>query len=135
MSLLIDTSVWSLAMRRDSPPEVPEVARLRQALEQGEEICCTGLILQELLQGLRGPKAKAAIVARFDAIPMIIPARQEYIDAAGLQITCRKRGIQVGTIDALIAQLCIGHELTLLSTDQDFDHMASIVGLSVWKST
>ncbi|MBC8056354.1 MAG: hypothetical protein H7Y61_07220 [Rhizobiales bacterium] len=40
--------------------------------------------------------------------------------AAELRNTCRREGIQVGTIDALLAQLCIRHDLTLLSTDNDF---------------
>jgi predicted nucleic acid-binding protein len=33
---------------------------------------------------------------------------------------CRRSGVQVGTVDALIAQLCVSHDLTLLSTDKDF---------------
>ncbi len=54
MSLFVDTSVWSLAFRRDSPAEVPEVRRLRDALLEGEAVHTTGLVLQELLQGCRG---------------------------------------------------------------------------------
>ena len=57
MSLLVDTSVWSLALRRDTPPDGVEVRALRSALEQGESVVCTGLILQELLQGLAGAKS------------------------------------------------------------------------------
>jgi hypothetical protein len=45
--------------------------------------------------------------------------------------TCRSSGIQVGTIDVLIAQLCLRHELTLLSTDKDFDSIAKHCPLSV----
>lgn len=57
VSLLVDTSIWSLARRRDVPAEGAEVERLRQALESKEGIHTTGLVLQELLQGFRGPKA------------------------------------------------------------------------------
>ena len=52
MSLLVDTSVWSLALRRDAPADVPEVRALRDALAGGEIVATTGVILQELLQGV-----------------------------------------------------------------------------------
>ena len=44
----MDTSVWSLALRRNEPPAIPEVAALGEALEQGDLVFTTGLVLQEL---------------------------------------------------------------------------------------
>ena len=92
----------------------------------------TGLVLQELLQGFSGPKTQAQIVQRFAALPLIEPDRDDYIGAAGIRNACRRAGVQIGTIDALLAQLCIRHELTLLTTDQDFVHAAKHSALSVW---
>lgn len=43
-----------------------------------------------------------------------------------------KRGVQVATIDALLAQLCIHHDLTLLTLDEDFRHVAKHSDLRVW---
>ena len=57
MTLLVDTSVWSLAFRRDSDGSSAEVLALRQALEGGDLVVTTGLILQELIQGFSGPRA------------------------------------------------------------------------------
>ena len=57
MTLFVDTSVWSLAFRRDSDSSSAEVLALRQALEGGDTVVTTGLILQELLQGFSGPRA------------------------------------------------------------------------------
>ncbi len=131
--MLVDTSVWSLALRRDAPPEVPEVACLRGLLDSGEPVLITGLILQELLQGFSGPPARDRIVERFSALPLIRPDFADHVQAAEVRNTCRRRGVQLGTIDALLAQLCIRHELTLLSTDRDFVHAAQIVPLSVWR--
>ena len=79
--------------------------RLREALGGGKPIHTTGLVLQELLQGFRGPRAGARIVERFAAITMIIPTRGDHIDAARLRNECRRHGIQIGIIDALLAQL------------------------------
>ena len=132
MTLFVDTSVWSLALRRDTAPEGPEVQRLREALGGGEAIYTTGIVLQELLQGFRGPKAKARIVERFGALAMIVPVRDDYIDAAESRNKCRRHGIQVGTIDALLAQLCIRHKLIMLATDRDFSHMTKWTPLQLW---
>ena len=75
MNLFVDTSVWSLALRRDAPSDQPEVERLVTALQSGESIYTTGLILQELLQGFSGPKARDQIVDRFSPLPLIVPDR------------------------------------------------------------
>lgn len=54
MSLFVDTSVWSLALRRDARQTEPEVATLRDALVGADQVFTTGLVLQELLQGFAG---------------------------------------------------------------------------------
>lgn len=133
MGVLVDTSVWSLAFRRDAPPSVPEVAEVKRALEAGDDIYVTGLILQELLQGFTKPKAHRLIIEHFEALPLLIPDREDQIRAAELRNKCRRKGIQAGTIDALLAQLCIRHALTMLTTDSDFKNMADVVRLSVWR--
>ena len=132
MSLFVDTSVWSLAWRRDSPSSAPEVSELERALKASESIYTTGLILQELLQGFTRPKAHQQIIEYFSALPLLVPDRQDHIQAADLRNTCRRKGKQVGTVDALIAQLCIRHELKILTTDKDFLQIAILVPLSVW---
>ena len=132
MTILVDTSVWSLALRRDAEASEPEVQILKHALLGDEVVVTTGLVLQELLQGFSGAKAQAQIVQRFASLPLIQPDRDDYIGAAALRNTCRRAGVQIGTIDALLAQLCIRHELTLLTTDQDFVHAAKHCALSVW---
>ena len=133
MTLFVDTSVWSLAFRRDQASAAAEVRALRHALEGGETVVTTGLILQELLQGFAGPRARRDIIDRFTALPLLAPDRQDHIDAAELRNRCRRAGVQIGTIDALLAQLCIRHELTLLTTDRDFVLAASHCPLEVWR--
>jgi predicted nucleic acid-binding protein len=133
VTLFVDTSVWSLALRRDTVSSTPEVLALRQALEGGETVVTTGLVLQELLQGFTGPRARKDIIERFGALPLLSADRQDHIDAADLRNQCRRSGVQIGTIDALLAQLCIRHRLALLSTDQDFVHVASHSTLKLWR--
>ena len=135
MSLFVDTSVWSLALRRDSSEsdDAPETGRLRQALASREAVYTTGIVLQELLQGFRGPTARDAIVERFASLPMIAPDRDDHVAAADLRNTCRRHGIQLGTVDALLARLCLHHDLELLTTDGDFSHAARHVPLRIWR--
>ncbi len=132
MNLFVDTSVWSLALRRDAPPSQPEVAVLRRALESATPVLTTGLILQELLQGFRRPKARDAILSRFSVLPFLVPDRDDHVRAAELHIACRQKGLQVATIDVLLSALCLRYELTMLSTDVDFRRIARVRPLSVW---
>lgn len=129
--MFVDTSVWSLAFRRDAESSLPEVEYLQKALADGDLIVTTGLILQELLQGFSGPKAARQLVERFGDIPFLSPTRDTHIAAANLRNHCRRNGVQSGTVDALIAQLCIENDLQLLTTDQDFRQMARFSKLRV----
>lgn len=132
MTLLVDTSVWSLALRRDAEATEPEVQELKEALFGAEVVVTTGLVLQELLQGFSGAKAQTRIIEHFAALPLLQPDRDDHIGAAALRNACRQSGVQLGTIDALLAQLAIRHDLTLLTTDKDFTHAAKYCPLRVW---
>jgi predicted nucleic acid-binding protein len=132
LSLFVDTSVWSLAFRRDAASPASEVRELVRAIEAGEALLTTGLVLQELLQGFSGPRARERILDRFSALPLLVPDRADHIDAAELRNRCRRGGIQIGTIDALLAQLCVRHDLTMLTTDGDFRHIAKHCALKLW---
>jgi predicted nucleic acid-binding protein len=137
MTLLVDTSVWSLALRRDAEATEPEVQELKDALFGSDVVVTTGLVLQELLQGFAGQgfagaKAQTQIIERFAALPLLQPDRDDHIGAAALRNACRQAGVQIGTIDALLAQLAIRHDLTLLTTDKDFTHAAKHCALRVW---
>ncbi|GMQ75239.1 MAG: hypothetical protein BMS9Abin01_0486 [Gammaproteobacteria bacterium] len=69
---------------------------------------------------------------RFAALPLVVPEREDHIHAAELRNACRREGLQVGTIDALFAQLCVRHELLMLSTDTDFERIAKLSPLRLW---
>lgn len=132
MRLLVDTSVWSLALRRDAEGKEPEVVALREALLGSEQVFTTGLVLQELLQGFARPKARARILERFAALALLQPDREDHIAAAELRNRCRRADLQLGTIDALLARLCIRYDVTLLTTDKNFLLAAGKIPLRVW---
>ncbi len=134
MSLFVDTSVWSLILRRDSPENLPQVGALARYVEAGEQMYTTGFVLQELLQGFNGPRSRDLILDKFAALPSIHPDRNDHIDAAGIFVVCRRARLQIGAVDALIAQLCIRHSLLLLTCDADFGHIARHSKLKLWSS-
>ena len=132
MSLLVDTSVWSLAFRRDSAMAVAEVNSLRHALDGADQVFTTGLVLQELLQGFSGPKARSQLIERFAALAFLQPDREDHIETAGIRNSCRRSGVQIGTIDAVLIQLCVRHDLVLLSSDNDFRSAVKHVKFRLW---
>jgi len=131
--MLVDTSVWSLLLRRDNRSDVPEVAALVDALERGERITTTGAIVQELLQGGVPPRIRDDIVERFSVLAYLEPTFDDHVAAADLSNLLRSSGIQVGATDALIAQLAIEHGLVLLTTDRDFELVARYAPLRLWE--
>lgn len=134
MSLLVDTSVWSLALRRDVPSDLAEVDALRGALTGGDAVATTGVILQELLQGVVPERVRANVIETFGVLEYLDPTRQDHVEAAELRNRLKARGVQVGTIDALIAHMAIAGGHTLLTTDKDFGHVADHAPLRVWQA-
>ncbi len=130
MALLVDTSVWSLAFRRGAPPNVPQVEALSRALGGADDVLTAGVVVLELLRGFL--PAAAALTERFAVMALVEPTREDYLAAAGLANTCARAGVQLGTIDALIAQLTIAHDLTLLTTDRDFEYASAHIPLRLW---
>jgi predicted nucleic acid-binding protein len=134
LSLLVDTSVWSLAFRRDADASLPEVKTLQHALEGADQVFTTGWVLQELLQGFAGPKARSQLIERFAALGFLQPDREDHIKAAEVRNACRRSGVQIGTIDAVLIQLCLKHDLVLLSSDNDFGAAAKHIKFRLWSA-
>lgn len=80
-------------------------------------------------------RARQRIIDRFSASPLLVPDRRDHIEAAELRNTCRRKGLQVGTVDALLAKLCVRHGLLMLTADRDFHLAARLIGLRVWTPT
>jgi predicted nucleic acid-binding protein len=132
LSIFVDTTVWSLALRRDAPGG-PFVAELARAFNANDQIFTAGLVLQEILQGVSGPRQRDQIIARLASLPLLQPEWNDHLNAAELFNRCRRAGIQVESIDVLYAQLCIRYDLTMLTADRDFQHMAKHCALKIWK--
>ena len=115
----MDTSVWSLALRRDSPASAREVEALHAAVERGD-VCLLGVILQEVLQGFPSADRTRRLLDFLSPFPIIGLHRGDYVYAAEIRNKCRVKGVTITTVDAQIAAAAINHRCQLLTTDGDF---------------
>jgi len=124
LKVIVDTSVWSLALRRHEPVDSPETLLLGTLIEEGENIFLLGIILQEILQGVKQPRDFGRLRDQFDVFPLLPVRREHYIKAAELRNHLARKDVQAATIDALIAAVAIAHDCRLLTTDKDFHFIA-----------
>jgi len=123
MRVLIDTSVWSLALRRGEHVKNPETEELRRLIASHvAEII--GPIRQEVLSGVRNQaqfdNLESHLAAFFD-LPL---QTEDYVTAAKFFNLCRSKGIQGSNADFLICAVAVRCDLAVFTTDEDFRHFA-----------
>ena len=129
MRVLVDTSVWSLALRRGGPADDSAVARLQELLDSGEDLFLTGLILQEILQAFRSDEVASQIASYLEPFPFLAFEPETSLAAARLFRRSKERGLGASTVDCHIAASAIENDCLLLTTDRDFERMAHICPL------
>ncbi|MCW7483220.1 type II toxin-antitoxin system VapC family toxin [Leptospira kanakyensis] len=133
MNLLIDTSVWSEALRRKNKSVNSEDTFLYQIIKNEEEIFLTGIILQEILTGIKNQKLFDDINNQLRFFNFINPTNKDHILAAQLRNDLANKGLAVASIDILIAQIAISNNLTLATYDSDFEKIANNSKLKILK--
>lgn len=128
--ILVDTSVWIDFFRgRDTPYR----RALHELIVGEEDLCITGIILTEILQGIKDDRANRETKEYLLEFPIYHPSGiTTYIEAADIYRQCMRKGKTVRkTIDCLIASVAIENDLMLLHNDSDFDHIAECTALRV----
>lgn len=122
--ILVDTSVWVDFLNGVNSKER---IMLHDLLEKDAPIATTGIIITEILQGIRGERDFLTIKASLPAFPLYLPkAPETYVAAAALYRECRQQGRTIrSTVDCIIAAICLEQGLSLLHKDADFDHIAA----------
>lgn len=133
--ILVDTSVWSLAFRRRKieASEPSEAQALRELIEADEEIALPGIVLQELLSGMREKAQFERLEEILAGFPLILATRESHIEAARIANACRSKGIATSAVDCLIAATAIEHNAVLLTSDRDFHKMADYCALRLFE--
>jgi hypothetical protein len=134
MNVLIDTSVWSLALRRRredlSTAEQPVVDELADLTREGRARII-GLIRQELLSGIKTAGQYEKLRAALRAFPDEPIGASDYEAAAKASNDCQSRGIAASVVDALICQIALARQWSIFTTDPDFKAYAKVLPIKL----
>jgi predicted nucleic acid-binding protein len=93
---------------------------LEAALQEGEVVTC-GVVLFELLQGIKNPQEETMVLKAFQAVPQLEMTAPQWIKAGQLSSQLRKNGHTLPMSDIIIAALALEHACSLLTVDRHFD--------------
>jgi predicted nucleic acid-binding protein len=130
--IVVDTTVW---IDFFNGAGTLEDQHLQQLITAGRSVAHTDLIFCEILQGIRGDAAFAQTRGLLLLYPILqIERLATFEHAAQIYRTCRRRDVTVRkTIDCLIAALCIEEDVELFHKDSDFDAIARVAPLRVYR--
>ena len=134
MNVLVDTSIWSLALRRKShdlnPGERAAVTELTDLIKEGRARII-GLVRQELLSGIKTASQYEKLRAVLRSFPDEPVSTADYEAAAKAGSDCRARGVAVSVSDIFICAVALARDWPIFSTDPDFLSYAKILPLKL----
>ena len=134
MNVLIDTSVWSLALRRKneslSTNEGFLVAELSELIREGRARMI-GLVRQELLSGIKATEQYEKLRLHLRSFPDEVVDTSDYEEAAKAGNRCRAKGVVVSIVDILLCAVANKRLWTIFTTDPDFSNYAKVLPLRI----
>jgi predicted nucleic acid-binding protein len=131
MDVLVDSCVWSLALRRNTPDE--DIAKEIRSLVKDSRVRIIGPIRQEVLSGINNHDQYLHLRAVLGHFPDIELGTRNFEYAAELSNQCRAKGIQGSHTDFLMCAVAKTHKLAIFSTDKDFGNYSKIIHLSLFQ--
>ncbi len=134
MMVLVDTPVWSLALRRKREDLNPQEQHLTQALAElirEGRAQLPGMVRMELLSGIREPERFRKLRDYLSAFEDPQMEVKDYEEAARISNQCRTKGIAGSAIDFLICALARRHNWHILTTDRDFERYAKLLDVKL----
>jgi len=123
--VIADTSVL-IDFLKDTKPNADAVASLIAT----QRLYVTGIIMAELLQGVRSEKEEQYIGKLIDGIDAIELTNDLWLKAGRLSYSLRRKGISLPLTDIAIAAIALEHNLPIFTLDKHFE---SIPGISIYK--
>ena len=132
MLVLVDTPIWSAALRRRGvgPIELELIAELRQLIQDGNA-CVIGPVRQEILSGIAEASVFRRIRDQLRAFSDLPLGTHDFEAAAELYNKCRKRGVAASQVDLMICAAALREEIPVFTTDRDFDRYSSVLGVAL----
>lgn len=134
MNVIIDTSIWSMALRVQKDTE--ETRRMRHELSElinEGRVVLLGVILQEILSGVKTVEDYNTLVEIFNAFDIELSNRKYYEKAAEFFNKCRRKGIQGSHIDFYICAYASVNNCQIFTKDNDFVNYSKIIDLNLYK--
>lgn len=128
MSVLVDTSVWSQALRRRDGRDDRVVRELANLIE-AYQARIIGPIRQEILSGISDKRQYESLRLKLQAFDDMEIRTEDHEKAAAFNNDCRKRGIQGSHIDFLICAIAYGRGMRIFTLDKDFARYAGVIDL------
>ncbi len=131
MKVIVDTVVWSLALRRTEPDKT--ICRELTRLIEEQRVLLLGPIRQEILSGYSEESRFERLrnhLSSFDNEPVL---DKDYIRAAQYHNLCRRRGIQGSHIDFLICSCAYRLQAAIYTRDRDFRHYSKVIPVSLYQ--
>ena len=132
MKVIVDTSVWLLALRRDSDSKSASVKKL-ESLIADKRVQMIGPIRQEILSGIRKAAQFKALKAHLDSFPDLPMTAEDYVTAARFFNLCSAKGVQGSNPDFLICAVAARHRIAIFTTDKDFTLFAKHLPIALHK--
>lgn len=134
MKVLVDTSIWSLALRRSGviPQEEQTLVNELVELINDVRVALIGPIRQELLSGITVQAQFETLKEKLRAFEDLPLNQQDYERAAEFYNTCRKSGIQGSQVDFLICAVAEGRGVPIFTSDKDFYLYAKHLNITVY---
>lgn len=133
MKVIVDTCVWSLALRRDTQKSDPTVAEFRRMI-QGYRVQMIGPIRQEILSGIRNEAQFKRLKKYLDSFPDLPAVTEDYVAAATYFNRCRSKGVQGSNTDFLICAMANRNRLAIFTTDNDFKLFSKHIKIALHKT-
>ena len=120
MKVLVDTSVWLLALRRGKQSIAAPAQELRQLI-QDHRVQMIGPIRQEILSGIRNDSQFNKLRKHLESFPDLPILTNDYVRAAKFFNLYRSKGIQGSNTDFLICAVAVRNKFSIFTTDKDFE--------------
>ncbi len=124
--VLIDTSAWIFALRKEYVPEIKD--RVDQLLKENL-VVITGIIKLEILTGTKSKSEYQRLKKRLTALDNIGTNENIWDTAFELAFNLRRKGLTIPHTDILIAACALYEDCILIHADNHFDLIAQHVGL------
>jgi len=115
--VLTDTCAW-IDFFKAHPTPLAEY--LKTALTGGTIVSC-GVVMYELLQGIRSQNEEELVIRAFQALPQLEMTTASWIQAGRLSADLRKKGHAIPLSDIIIATLALENDCDVLTVDRHFD--------------